>query len=89
VKLFRWKIHKDETTDAKFLAANWSIQFNISVQNGELFEADSQWQITDMPRGDNVRFDHIKYADGDMKNPYEAAGRVCRMVKGEGGRSAE
>jgi hypothetical protein len=86
VKLFHWQNHKGETTDAKYLAANWSIQFTISVQNGELSEADSQWQIIDMPQNNIHR---ARYADGDMKNAYEAAGRVCRMVKGEGGRSEE
>jgi hypothetical protein len=88
VKLFRWKNHKDEKTNAKFLAANWSIQFNMSVRNGDLSEEDSQWQINDMPgEGGNIGLDHIRYADGDMKNPYEAAGKVCRMAKGVGGRS--
>lgn len=81
LQLFRG-FRDPKTTDAKtseiLLNADWTIQFNIAVQDGVPNRTDSTWQISSSKGS-------FRYADGGLKNFYEAAGQVCRMVKGEGG----
>ena len=62
-------------------AGNWRLTFGIAVKDGNLNLNESAWSL----------FSHVPdntsgYAEGNMSNPYEAAGRVCAIVKGVGGK---
>jgi hypothetical protein len=69
---------KDAETTT-FTKAKWALSFNIALKDGELSPADSQWQIID-----NATLH--RYADGNLANFYEAASKVCTVVKGAGGK---
>jgi hypothetical protein len=62
-------------------AGDWRLTFGIAVKDGNLNLNESAWSL----------FSHVPdnasgYAEGNMSNPYEAASRVCAIVKGVGGK---
>lgn len=63
----------------KYESADWSLSFNIgiSTDSGEIDLASSQWEVNAIKSN--------RYARGTLKNLYDAASEVCRMVKDEGG----
>jgi hypothetical protein len=69
---------KDAAT-TKVNKAEWALSFNMALKDGELNPADSQWQIID--NGTLHR-----YADGNLGNFFQAATKVCTVVKGAGGK---
>ena len=72
-----------DTSDPKEFtgAGDWRLTFGISVTDGNLNLNESAWSL----------FSHVPdnlsgYAEGNMSNAYEAAGQVCAVVKGVGGK---
>jgi hypothetical protein len=62
-------------------AGDWRLTFGIAVKDGNFNLNESAWSL----------FSHVPdntsgYAEGNMSNPYEAAGQVCAIVKGVGGK---
>jgi hypothetical protein len=62
-------------------AGDWRLTFGIAVKNGNLNLKESAWSLFS-----RVPDNTSGYAEGNMSNPYEAAGRVCAVVKGVGGK---
>ena len=56
----------------------WDLSFNIGVDGGDVDYSNSIWQIID---GRTKK----RFAEGPLKDPVEAATRVCTVVTGQGG----
>lgn len=70
---------KKDGATTKSTRAEWALSFNIGLKDGELSPAGSQWQIIDQAT-------LHRYADGDLGNFFQAATKVCTVVKGAGGK---
>jgi hypothetical protein len=72
----------DTSSSKEFTGAgDWRLTFGIAVKDGNLNLNESTWSLfSHVP--DNAR----GHAEGNMSNPYEAAGHVCAIVKGMGGK---
>ena len=56
----------------------WSLSFDVGIDGGDIDYSNSEWQIIDNKT-------KKRFGEGPLKDPVEAATRVCIVATGEGG----
>jgi hypothetical protein len=64
--------------DLKDYENGWSLSFNVGIDGGDIDYSNSEWQIID---NKTVK----RFAEGQFKDPVEAATRICTVATGRGG----
>ena len=70
------KLPKDKNENAN--KTDWSLSFNVGIENGDIDYASSEWQIID-----DKTLKH--FGEGSLADMSQAASQVCTIVTGSGG----
>ena len=70
------KLPKDKNEKAS--NTDWSLSFNVGIENGDIDYASSEWQIID-----NKTLK--RFGEGSLADMNQAASQVCTIVTGSGG----